>query len=262
MVNEYSGFINLLYVLPVSVLSIRFEGQLRSGWPNMRSLLYVCTALWSLLAGAAAADPLIPQVDFRSSAFAGADQQHSFTSMVGGVSFTVSAWRDDGSGGLAAANLWWDGIDGLGIRGGEEDEIDVGEYLVIDFASLIGISHLFFSDLFANETSRGQTFSEALQVSTDFGYSSIATADLITGNWGDAANGEGVLALDKTIPVRRLTLTGSGVFGLQDFSLLGFTDPIVDIPEPATGLLLLGGLFGLGGLRRRRRGSNKGAATL
>ena len=231
----------------------------------MRGLFFLCTAAVSLLAVGAAANPLIPQVDFRSQEFAGADQQHSYTSAVDGVAFTVSAWRDDGAGGLTAANLWWDGIDGLGIRGGEEDEIDVGEYLIIDFASLIGISHLFFSDLFADETSQGQTFSEALQVTTDFGYSSIATADLLTGNWGNAANGEAMLALDKTIPVRRLTLTGSGVFGLQDFSLLGFTDPVIDgmreIPVPASGLLLLSGLLGLGGLRRRRGQGTRSVAS-
>ncbi len=217
----------------------------------MRGLLVLCAVVVSLLGGGAAANPLVPQVDFRSSAFAGANQQHSVTGAVDGVSFTVSAWRDDGAGGLSAANLWWDGIDGLGIRGGEEDEIDVGEYLVIDFASMIGISHLFFADLFADETSQGQTFSEALRITTDFGYSSIATAGLIAGNWGNAANGEAVLVLDKTIPVRRLTLTGSGAFGLQDFALLGFIDPVVSVPLPATGFLFLGGLLGLAGMRRR-----------
>ncbi|RMD88256.1 MAG: VPLPA-CTERM sorting domain-containing protein [Alphaproteobacteria bacterium] len=219
----------------------------------MGRFVSLCAGLLMLSAGAAVAEPLVPQVDFRSTEFAGADQQHSVTSAVDGVSFTVSAWRDDGAGGLVAANLWWDNVDGLGIRGGEEDEIDVGEYLVIDFASLVGVSHLFFSDLFANETSLGQTFSEALQLTTDFGFSSIATADLIAGNWGNAGNGEAVLTLDKTIPVRRLTLTGSGLFGLQDFSLLGFIDPVVQIPVPASGLLFLGGLLGLGAFRRRQR---------
>lgn len=205
----------------------------------------------------AQAAPLDPQVDFRDALFSAANRQSSFSATIDGISFTVSAFRDSANGGQEAAELWWDEIDGLGVWGIEDDEIDAGQYIVIDFAQTIGLSHLFFADLFDNETWNGLTYSETVRFFTDFGLDLTLTAADLAGSGGDAANGEAVAALDKIQPVNRLTITvPKGLAGRQNFAVLGFTDPplaATAIPVPAATLFLVPGLMALVGLERRRR---------
>lgn len=205
------------------------------------------------LASKALALPLAPQVDFRDQAFAGANLSHSFSSEVDGVGFTVSAWREGLDGAQEEALIWWDDRDGLGIWGDEDDEIDAGETLKIVFDSLIGISHLFFADLFALEQWGGFVYDESGSILTDFGFGATFSALDLFGSWGDAANGEAVLELDKSRPVTEILISvPKNLLGHQNFALLGFIDPEPELPLPATLPLLLIGLAGLGLLGRRR----------
>lgn len=228
------------------------------GADMVRKFSFLAASLGAaLMAVTAHAEPLTPQVDFRDAAFAAANKQSSFSTTVGGIGFTVSAWQDAEGGGLEAAELWWDEIDGLGVWGNEDDEIGEGQYIVIDFDVTIGLSHLFFADLFDNETWNGLTYSETARFFTDFGLDLTLTAADLAGSWGNAANGEAVAALDKIEPVNRLTITvPKGLAGRHNFAVLGFTDPPLTtaaIPVPAGALFLLPGMVALVGLGRRRR---------
>jgi len=231
-------------------------------YKNFRSI--VQKALLAILAiGAfgishqAAAAPLVPQIDFRSGDFSGADGQHSFGFNFDDpagmpVNATISAFRD-GDGEEAAANLWWDSMDGFGVRGQENDEVDSTEFIRLEFSKTIGLSHIFFADLFSGETHGGRTYNEAGAYQTDGGLIVEFDANQLAGTFGTPGNGEAALILDKTIPVNSLTLRGAGELGYDDFAVLGFTDPVHDVPEPGILALFGTGLIGLGVVGWRRR---------
>ena len=89
------------------------------------------TVAAALLAGTASAT-IIPSgldVDFREAPWDDADNQPNWT--VGGVTAEVAGVQ---------ANLYQDSTDGLGVRGGEDDEIDGEETLKITFADPYGIA--------------------------------------------------------------------------------------------------------------------------
>jgi|SRR5450759_2280488 len=43
--------------------------------------------------------------------------------------------------------LYWDSTDGLGVRGGENDEINYPETLTVTFASSVNLAGIWFTDL-------------------------------------------------------------------------------------------------------------------
>ena len=113
-----------------------------SSWRQILCGAFAC-AVVGVLSPDAHAGPLSPQVDFRSDSFSSADNQHSISGEVDGVGFTVSAYRLNDVDEMEEALLWWDALDGLGIRGGgQDDEIDFDERLVITFDTVIGLSIL------------------------------------------------------------------------------------------------------------------------
>lgn len=204
-------------------------------------------------AGSLGVDPDLPQVDFRSTDFAAADQQHSYTITVDGIEMTISAFSIDADGNKTASSLWWDDIDGLGVRGDEDDEVDPNEQLLIEFGEAIGISHIFLSDLFMDEEWNGLLYDETADISLNGGTATTVSARDIQGNTGNAANGEGVYLIDPPMLVSSLAFSvGGGAIGRQNFAVLGFVDPVVgQIPVPAPLLLFAGGLLMLAGIRRR-----------
>ena len=212
-------------------------------WRQILCGAFAC-AVVSVLSPDAHAGPLSPQVDFRSGSFSSGNNQHSVSGEVDGVGFTVSAYRLNDVGEMEEALLWWDALDGLGIRGGEEDEIDGDERLVITFDTVVGLSDLFFSDLFSGESTMGTILDEAGTAVLDSSVTIDFSADQLLGTDGDKANGEHALSLSKVEPVLSITLSASGLG--HEFSLVGFTDPpltTTSIPVPGMSTIFMLGLL-------------------
>jgi len=220
------------------------------------SYVHKTVAIGVLIAGftgasSVLATPLSPQIDFRSGVFAAADGAHSFTTTIDGITLTLEAFADNGA---SDATLWWDSTDGIGVRGLEDDEVDPSERLVLSFASTIGLSHIFLSDLFATETFGGNTYSESGYYTLDGGPAvSFSAIDLLATD-GNKSNGEQTLVLDKITPVGQIVFSAMNTPAGQNYSLLGFTDPpLPQLPEPGTLSLIAFGSMGLWWTRRRRK---------
>lgn len=217
--------------------------------------LYAAAAFIGLSTAATAA-ALQPQVDFRSSTFSAANNQHSFYAVVDGIGMTIQAYTVDDSGNQVEAALWWDSQDGLGVRSGYQmDEIDAGDSIVITFDDTIGLSHVFLSDLFRNETHNGLTYDETGWYEVDGGEGVEFNAADLWETEGDKANGEHVIELSKIIPVNQIAFFAPSHGGTHNYSLIGFTDPPIpgatlqQVPvPPVLGLSLLA----LGGMALRR----------
>lgn len=95
---------------------------------------------------------LLNQLDFRDVSFRSCFDQTTCT--VGNV--TVEAFRQDAiTQEWLPTEIYWDPIDGLGVLGGaQNDEIDVDERLVINFADPMEVNRLWLSDLFISEHGR------------------------------------------------------------------------------------------------------------
>ena len=70
--------------------------------------------------------------------------------------YRVIAWhRHSDRAPWHAARLYWDPVDGLGIQGGgQDDEIDYNERLIVEFPFQRGIHGVWITDLFINEVGR------------------------------------------------------------------------------------------------------------
>lgn len=214
----------------------------------------------ALMANATFAAPLTPQVDFRSNVFSAADNQTSFHIVEAGIGFTLEAFHADINGNLTAANLWWDSMDGVGVRGGwNDDEIDINDVLRITFDNTIGLSEIYISDLFAQQHHNGLVYDEQGQYQIDNGVTVSFDAGTLGSTAGDKLNGENLITLSKVVPVNSLTFTSPNVpLAISSYSILGFTDPPLpgtnEVPVPGSiGLtVLLGGLAAVGLARRRQ----------
>lgn len=208
----------------------------------------VATALACLGATVAQAGVLLtPQIDFRDQRFAAANRQTSFSTVMDGIAFTITA--ETASGGNAT--LWWDRKDGLGIRQNyEKDEIEGTERLRLSFANTIGISEIYISDLFVE---RGYSETGSYQIDN----SPAVTFDALSllGTDGNKRNGEHLITIDPVLPANEILFFAPGRINGQnhEFSLLGFTDPPLANPEPAALAIFGVGLAGLVIMRRRRK---------
>ena len=124
----------------------------------MRFLKYSCVALLAISAFAEAQElspidaQLADNLDFRDLRF-----RNCFGESVCEVDgYRVIAWHRHSDGAQwHAAELYWDPVDGLGIQGGgQDDEIDYNERLIVEFPFQRGLHGVWLTDLFINEVPR------------------------------------------------------------------------------------------------------------
>ncbi len=212
---------------------------------------YAAAGLWfgvflvlvlALGSGRADAVSIIPSplaVDFRTLDWQGAaHNQHSHT--VDGVTATALP----AAGAVLFAN---DAEDGLGVIGGEFDEVDGAEILEVSFATPRSLSGVWITDLFAAPDG-GDGEDGQVEVFFSGGGSAVIS---FNGNVAHQANGELLVSfgggLVERAVFRALDLGGPG----NEFSVAGFATP-----EPSSTVL-----FGLGWLvvaweMRRPRAAN------
>ncbi len=145
--------------------------------------------------------------------------------------------------------LYWDNTDGLGILGGEPDEIDSTEQLQIGFEDGIYTTGIWITDLFTDPD--GGSDGENGQVTLTF----LDGADQIFDFSGlfKPGQGNGELFVDfhgvYNIKSALFSVPGGPNSKGDEFSVAGFT--AAPVPEPATLLMFGTGLLGLAGIRRK-----------
>lgn len=208
---------------------------------NKKALCLIPAALL-ILAGTVQALPLPADlaIDFRDSEWHAADGQTTWT--IGDI--TVLAQPNN-------AILYQDTTDGLGIKGGEPDEIDRLESLVIFFNTPYVLRNVAITDLFRSNDGN-QALGEEGYVSLYGTDDALLQTFTFFGNDSDQANGEQLVDFGQSFVVSRAVFSALVDISNNEFSVAGFANA-APVPEPATMLLFGTGLAGLAGIARRRK---------
>ena len=177
-------------------------------------------AMVALLASSASVSATTLEVDFRT--WTGADNQSSFT--VGNVTATASG---------GAGTLYQDGTDGLGVRGGETDEVDRLEQLLIDWDGILNVTGVYITDLFPSPDGPlgiGEVGSVTLGLANGGTQQVVFWGGNSTGPNGEqyVGFGNGILATDMTFAAfPRINWDLN-----NEFSVAGFNATAVPSPTP------------------------------
>jgi len=120
-------------------------------------------------------DQLARGLDFRALDFRGCFEQP--TCVVGDV--TISAeFRENDKSDWQPGQIYWDPIDGVGILGGgQDDEIDFNERLIVTFAHSAQVSDIWLTDLYVGEDQHYRNARARLDTEEDFEFAMIEFAD-------------------------------------------------------------------------------------
>lgn len=201
-----------------------------------------------LLTLAIASPAFAADIDFRSSAFAGANNRSSFAYTASdGVTLTVTA-------GPRGARLYQDGEDGFGVRASyENDEIEGHETLTIGFSEDVLLTDIAITDLFIERPlfNLGRPYAE-------IGYYTIDGDTTVFHSITSGGNGE--LSLEPNVWADEIVFRAPGLVGLQhhEFSVggLSYSTRTAEVPEldpsaaGAAMLLLVGAALMLSERRR------------
>ncbi len=182
-------------------------------------------------------------VDFRSDAFAGADGDPSFSTVVDGTTLTFLPLPTPDS------RLYWDDTDGFGVRYDyETDEIEGRETLRITFSEEVYLEQIWITDLFYENGYLERGIYELDDNGSPVEFVALASQ-------GSGSNGERVL--DVGAALSSIDFRAAGRIAGQDheFSVaaLRIRDRVTPTPEPAAMVLFaLGGVLVAGALRAGR----------
>jgi hypothetical protein len=141
--------------------------------------------------------------------------------------------------------------DGYGV-GKNDDEITTSakgqEWIEITFSAPVLINAIYFLDLFV---APDRSSYEVGQASVNGGSPLISLAATDIAGTGAPGFVAATFAPVYATVIRFTILSSNDSFGYADGALAGIG--IAPVPVPAAGVLLLGGLAGLGALRRRRK---------
>ncbi len=147
--------------------------------------------------------------------------------------------------------LYWDDTDGLGILGGEQDEIDLIEQLQIGFEDGIYANGIWITDLFdapdgGSDGENGQVTLTILDGDDQiFDFSGLFKPG--QGNGEFFVDFHGIYNIKSAL----FSVPGGDNSAGNEFSVAGFT--AAPVPEPATLLMFGTGLLGLAGIRRKTK---------